>query len=133
MHILKIKQQMQDTKFSSQLKLKGPLSYLQQNVFLQKHSLQMPAKPQSFQDTTKQMPKNRKNTVTSTLLPLSLHNYPEQIWNKATHKQKITEGKSKMQWFMQKAYHLVGLVFFLLEKKKSHLIIGITGKINCKF
>lgn len=29
----------------------GPLSYLQQNMLLQKHSLQMPAKPQIFQDT----------------------------------------------------------------------------------
>lgn len=34
---------------------------------------------------------------------------------------------------MQKAYHLVGLVFFLLEKKKSYLFIGITGKIHAKF
>lgn len=34
---------------------------------------------------------------------------------------------------MQKTYHLVGLVFFLLKKKKSHLIIGITGKMNSKF
>lgn len=89
MYILKIKQQMQGTKFSSQFKRKGPLSYLQQNMLLQKHSLQMPAKPQSFQATTKQIPKNRnkENTVTSTLLLLSLHDYPEQIWNKAIHKR----------------------------------------------
>lgn len=31
------------------------------------------------------------------------------------------EGKNKMQRFMQKAYHLVGLVFFLLKKKKEPL------------
>lgn len=55
-HILKIKQQVQGPKFSSQFKLKGPLSYLQQNMVLQKHSLQIPAKPQSFQATTKQIP-----------------------------------------------------------------------------
>lgn len=51
MQILKIKQQVHATRFS-QFKLKGPLSYLQQNMLLQKHSLQMPAKPQSFQATT---------------------------------------------------------------------------------
>lgn len=70
-----------NAKFSSQFNLKGSLSYLQQNMLLQKHSLQMPAKPQSFQATTKQIPKNRnkKNTVTSTSLLLSLHDYPEQI------------------------------------------------------